>query len=264
MNPAVSDYRVSGVHVRCALPASGNGRPPVIMVHGGLHGSWNWHVYAGVLSERGWACHALDWYGHHQSDPLPTGDFVKRGIADVTEEIGLVADHLGQRPVLMGHSMGGLACQKFASMHPVAGLVLLAPVLPAVIGNVKADMAIDPTVPWGPPTFELAQKLFFTGVPDEDAHRYYGLLNPESPRCVAEATGEASVNVDLDDIDSPVCVLVGEHDLLTPADRVQQLAERLGADFCCYPARSHSLLIDGEAKATAQWITTWLDAQVSA
>ena len=260
----VSDYRVAGVHVRASEPAKESDRPPLLMVHGGLHGSWSWQPFWPAMNKRGWTCHALDWYGNYQSDELPIADYVTRGIADVTEEIGLVADHLGRLPVLMGHSMGGLASLKFASLQPVAALVLLAPVLPAVIGNEKAGMAIDPAAPWGPPPFEVAQQMFFSGVPEEDARRYYALLDPESPRCVAEATGEDSVDVDLESINAPVCILVGEDDRLTPAYRVQQLAEHLDADFRCFSARSHNLTLDSRAEATADWIASWLASHIPA
>ena len=262
MNTTTRDYRVEGVHVQCTEPASSADRPPLILVHGGLHGSWNWHRYAPVLGGQGWACHALDWFGHHQSDGLGEAVFVRRSIADVTEEISLVADQLSQTPVLVGHSMGGLACLKYAEIHPTAALILLAPVLPAVIGNTVPGMEIDPAKPWWPPPFEACRDLFFAGVPEDDARCYYGLLCAESPRCVAEATGQDAVDVNLEAIQCPTLALAGEHDRLTPAPRVQRLAERLAADYHCYEGRSHSLLIDSEAEATAGAIADWLAGQV--
>lgn len=261
MSDALHDYRVAGVHVQCVLPSGSDDRPSLVLVHGGLHGSWNWQRFAPILGARGWACHALDWYGHYKSDPLAEVDFVSRGIADVVEEIGIVAAGLDRPPVLMGHSMGGLACLKYAEQRRTAALVLLAPVLPAVIGNVVPGMEVDLSRPWGPPPFEIAAPLFFGGVPEDEARSYYDLLCPESPRCVAEATGGAAVDVQLDEISSPVFVLVGEEDRLTPVDRVQQLAGHLGADFRRYPGRSHSLLIDRDAELTAEAIADWLAAQ---
>ena len=99
-------YRVNGVHVQHSGPSVSASRPPLIFVHGGLHGSWNWHRFVPVFSQAGWECHALDWYGHHESDSLPVETFIRRSIADVTEEIGSVAERAGQVPVLLGHSMG--------------------------------------------------------------------------------------------------------------------------------------------------------------
>jgi len=256
-------YRVKGVHVQHAGPSALASKAPLIFVHGGCHGSWNWHRYLPVFSAAGWECHALDWYGHHESDALPTEAFIRRGIADVGEEIGIVAERAGRVPVLVGHSMGGLACLKYAEAHPVAALVLLAPVLPEEIGNPEAPFDVDPASPWGPPPFELAQKMFFVGVPDAEARRYYDLLSAESPRCVAEATGKAAVAVNLDAISAPALVLVGDEDSLVPADRAQALAGRMDADFQRFPGRSHSLLIDQDAEATATFIESWLSSRLA-
>lgn len=259
----MNHYRVNGVHVQHSGPPVSASRPPLIFVHGGLHGSWNWHRFVPVFSQAGWECHALDWYGHHESDSLPVETFIRRSIADVTEEIGSVAERAGQVPVLLGHSMGALACLKYAEAAPVAALVLLAPVLPEAIGNPDIPLDVDPDQPWEPPPFEMAQKMFFGGVDEADARHYYELLCAESPRCVAEATGKAAVPVELDAVSSPALVLVGEHDRLTPADRVQELAARLDADFRRYAARSHSLLIDADAEQTAELIAGWLASRLS-
>jgi pimeloyl-ACP methyl ester carboxylesterase len=158
--------------------------------------------------------------------------------------------------------MGALACLKYAESRPVAALALLAPVLPEEIGNAEVPLDVDPASAWGPPPFEMAQQLFFEGVPEAEARRYYELLCPESPRCVAEATGQAAVPVHLDAVRCPALLLVGDNDLLTPADRVQALAQRLDAHFRRYPARSHSLLFDAEAEQTAELIEAWLAAQL--
>jgi pimeloyl-ACP methyl ester carboxylesterase len=261
---ATDHYRVAGVHVERGLPPASDARPPLIFVHGGLHGSWNWHRYLPVFSAAGWECHALDWYNHHLSDTLPTAQFVRRSLADVTEEIGAVADPLPRPAVLIGHSMGGLACLKYAEQRDVEALVLLAPVLPAVIGNAPVPLDIDPAQPWGPPPYEAARQMFFGGVAEDDARRYYGLLCAESPRCVAEATGRADVPVELRAVTAATIILVGEHDVLTPVDRVKALAARMDADYRFYPGRSHSLLIDQFAEETADLIADWLSARVLA
>ncbi|UCG73915.1 MAG: alpha/beta fold hydrolase [Chromatiales bacterium] len=255
-------YRVNGVHVQHAGPPASESRPPLIFVHGGLHGSWSWHRFLPVFSHAGWECHALDWYGHHESDALPAGEFLTRSIADVGSEIGLVAAHVGRVPVLVGHSMGALACLKYAEAAPVAALVLLAPVLPEEIGNPDLPLDVDPNRPWEPPPFELARKMFFDGVEESDARQYYELLCAESPRCVAEATGKAAVPVELDALNMPTLILVGEEDRLTPADLVQELAGRLDADFRRYATRSHSLLVDKDAEQTAELIAGWLTTRL--
>ena len=59
-----------------------------------------------------WDGHALNWFNHNESQSLPLERFVARGIADVKEEIALVASTLNVPPVVIAHSMGGMAVQK--------------------------------------------------------------------------------------------------------------------------------------------------------
>src|ERR1700742_2653197 len=115
------EYRIHGVRGEHAPPAGNPTRPqPVIFVHGGCGGSWTWQYFLPFFAEAGWDCHALNWYNHGGSDAHPTNALVSRGIADVTEEIALVAGQFDTPPILIGHSMGGMAVQKYAESHAVS------------------------------------------------------------------------------------------------------------------------------------------------
>src|SRR6266404_9183102 len=86
------------------------------------------------------------------------------GIADVTEEIVHVAGQFEESPVIVAHSMGALAAQKYTECHPVSALVLLTPVVPTEVGGDVIDIPIDTNQPWDPPPFEIARDLFFQGL----------------------------------------------------------------------------------------------------
>jgi pimeloyl-ACP methyl ester carboxylesterase len=45
---------------------------------------------------------------------LPSERFIVPGITDIKEEIALVASTLSAPPIVIAHSMGGMAAQKFA------------------------------------------------------------------------------------------------------------------------------------------------------
>jgi pimeloyl-ACP methyl ester carboxylesterase len=86
--------KISGVLVEFE-GEPGTGTPPLLFVHGGAHGSWTWGKMMPWFAARGWVCAAMNWYGHHGSDPLPHPERVTRSITDVAREIGIVAAHLG-------------------------------------------------------------------------------------------------------------------------------------------------------------------------
>lgn len=97
---------------------------PLVLVHGGVHGSWAWSNVQGWFAERGWSSTALDWFGHGESDPLPVEDMVRRGIPDVAEEIGVACASAGRPPVLVGHSVAGMIMFDAARPTPHEGSLL--------------------------------------------------------------------------------------------------------------------------------------------
>lgn len=256
----VSEYRVGGLRVEHAAP---DGKParqrPLIFVHGGCGGSWTWTYFLPFFAEAGWDCHALNWYDHGGSDPHPTVPLISRGIADVTEEIALVARQFGTPPILIGHSMGGMAVQKYAESHEVSALVLVTPVVPAPVAGDPIELPVDMERPWNPPPFPMARELFFQGSSDEDAEQYYALMCRESPRCVYEAT-RWTVPIDKVTVSGPILVVAGAIDILTPPSTGRALADYYAADYRCLLGRGHNVPLEPRWRETAGMIGRWLVA----
>ena len=128
---AFHHWWIGGVHVESAFAVGVERKThPIIFVHGGCHGSWAFENYLSFFASSGWEGHALNWFNHNGSQSPPLERFVARGIADVKEEIALVASTLNAPPVVIAHSMGGMAAQKFAEENNLRALVLIAPVVP--------------------------------------------------------------------------------------------------------------------------------------
>jgi pimeloyl-ACP methyl ester carboxylesterase len=258
------ETRLDGILVEHARPVGGAvaGRPPIVFVHGGCHGSWMWAHFLGYFAASGWDCRALNWYGHGGSEALPRELFVGRSIGDVRTEISMVVAELDRPPVIIAHSMGGLAGQKYAESEPLEALVLLTPVVPAEVGGAVVELPIEPDEPWGPPPSDVAQDLFFQGVPHDEALELHAKLVPESPVAVHEAT-RWTLSVDLDAVARHAILVFGaELDLLTPPDVVSRLAAKLSADYVEVPGKGHSLPMEPGWRETADTIATWLARRV--
>ena len=163
-------------------------------------------------------------------------------------------------PILIGHSMGSLASQKYAELYPVAALVLLTPVVPAPVGGDVVELPVDFARPWAPPPFEVAMTLFFQGLSEDEARPYYAKLCPESPRRVHEAT-RWTVPIDKVKISGPILVVAGELDILTPPSTGWALADFYGADYRFLRGRGHNLL-EPRWRETADMIARWLTHQL--
>ena len=57
-----------GIHVETHQPERRSRKPPLLLVHGALTGSWLWTEIAAYLAERGWEAHAVNLRGHFTSD----------------------------------------------------------------------------------------------------------------------------------------------------------------------------------------------------
>ncbi len=81
-------------------------RGSVLLAHGGGQTRYAWAKTAAALGELGWDAVAIDLRGHGDSGWSPTGDYRMERFA---EDLAGVAREMGNRPALIGASLGGLA-----------------------------------------------------------------------------------------------------------------------------------------------------------
>ena len=85
---------------------------PLLFVHGAWHGAWCWTEYfLPYFAEQGYRSHAIDLRGHGKSEGANRLRWT--GITHYVSDVGQTIDQLGESPVLIGHSMGGLVVQKY-------------------------------------------------------------------------------------------------------------------------------------------------------
>lgn len=99
--------------------------PPVILAHGGGQTRYAWSRVAQRLGDAGWQAVALDLRGHGESDWHEGGDY---SIPRFGHDLDHVARQFGQKPVIVGASLGGNAGLLVAGQGadaPCRGLVLV-------------------------------------------------------------------------------------------------------------------------------------------
>ena len=115
--------------VALAYDACGAGDPPLLLIHGWCCDHGYFTPQAEHFSRRHRVV-SVDLRGHGESDK-PQAPYTMRTLAD---DVAWLAGELGlRRPVLVGHSMGGLVALNVEAQHPglAAALVLLdSPLLP--------------------------------------------------------------------------------------------------------------------------------------
>jgi pimeloyl-ACP methyl ester carboxylesterase len=93
--------------VRLVADVRGNpGDWPVLFLHGGGQTRHAWGRTAEAVANQGWRTIALDLRGHGESDWAPNGDY---SFTSFCADTLAVVDKLGEPPVLVGASLGGMS-----------------------------------------------------------------------------------------------------------------------------------------------------------
>lgn len=254
-------YYIKGVSVDKYIPSQVQSKPNIIMVHGGEHGSWCWERWANYFCGAGYEVHVLNWYNHGDSDILPQATFITRSLVDVAhKEITYVAEQFDHPPILIGHSMGGLASAVYATRALLDHLVLVAPVLPAIVKPDPIPLPVDSAKPFPAFPYPQAKELFFTTLDETEARQYTTKLVAESPQAVIEAT-QWTIDIDLTTIKVSTFVIGTELDRLIPRESLKYYAQLLKAKYKEMPAIGHSdiLLKDPQWHQAAEAVKQWLE-----
>lgn len=133
------DLGAARMHYRCM----GSGEPTLVLSAGIGGGAQDWSQVMPALASRHQVC-AFDRLGQDWSDPAPH----PRTFATAADELYTAVTSLGiERPVLVGHSVGGALAQLYAARYPVAGVVLVdgltADVAEPVVARLGSYQSLD-------------------------------------------------------------------------------------------------------------------------
>ena len=260
--------RVGNLTVAIEQPAGPRTRPPILLIHGMFGGAWQWERYQSLLAERGYETHAINLRGHHGSRPV--ADIGKVTLAQFVDDALEVADTL-DRPIVMGHSMGGLIAQKVAERGRTRALVLVASAPPRWIPPVswlllrkqlkymRALLLFEPLLP----KRADADVLMFNRTPLPDRDEQYPQLVPESGRAGFElSVGVEAVHAPR--ITAPVLVLTGTDDRFVVPRVAHALANKYRATLKVYPSFAHHIIVEPGWEKPCEDIVHWLEQTASA
>ena len=255
-----------GIHLETHQPERRSRKPPLLLVHGALTGSWLWTEVAAYLAERGWEAHALNLRGHFTSDVADLSDTTMRDYAD---DIGVGLRQIGRPAVLIGWGIGALAALMHAERHPVLGLVLLAPSPPADALPRRPDehelRAVPPIYDaawwgWTGSRDELRERM--PDMEDDELEKMSELLIGARESGPARRERMRGVPIDASRfVDLPSLVIgAGLDDVIHPTE-ARRTADLLGASYEYFPSASHFGLVMGSRTwpEVAQSVLGWLE-----
>jgi len=247
----------------------------VLMIHGAFAGGWCFADFAGALGARGWTCHAPDLRFHGGPAPRPDPRLAATSIADYTRDMAAFAEGLDEKPVLVGHSMGGLIAQQLAAKGLARGLLLLASCAPwGILPTSEEERAVATGLMaagafWTQalqPVFEAAAKDSLASLDPASQRRVFDKLGPESGRALFELflwmfDGQRTTAVAAERVTCPVLVVSGSHDKVVPAETQRRIAQLYGSSavFREVQGHGHFLLLEEGWEQLAQLCADWMD-----
>ncbi|MFG3505564.1 alpha/beta hydrolase [Streptomyces sp. NPDC047821] len=249
--------------------ANASGRVPAVFIHGLWLLPTSWARWADVFEKAGYVAVTPGW----PDDPETVEAAREHPEVFAGKSVGQVADHfcglirgLERKPVVIGHSFGGLITQIIAGRELSQASVAIDPapfrgVLPLPLSSLRAASAVlgNPAnyhraVPL---TFEQFRYSFANAVSEEEARELYATYAVAAPgeplfqAAAANLNPWTEVKVDTEAAGrGPLLIVSGEKDNTVPwaianASYKKQLRnEHAPTEIVEMPDRGHSLTID--------------------
>lgn len=259
------------VHFHSAQVATpGQGKPPLLFVHGGYSHAQCWAVnFIPHFQALGYDCYAVDLSGHGAS---PGRDQLNEfGIDDYVADLAAAVNALPEVPVLIAHSMGCLVSQRYLEQGQARAVAFLAPVPPTGTGGTASRFALSqpeffrelPNAVNGTAdeaTLRTMARVYFSpAMPAEDTLAFLPLIQPESDRAVAEMVA-APLRLARHRPHIPALVMGGSEDQVFPPSMLCFTSATWNARMVVIAGAGHMLMLDPQWPDAAAALDDWLGA----
>jgi pimeloyl-ACP methyl ester carboxylesterase len=247
----------------------------IVFVHGMFQNPKSWDHWVRLLTDKGYECLAPAWPLHdgepaalRQNPPSSLGEL---SLDEVYAKIVGVVANL-DRPIVVGHSVGGLIAQKLLAADLVSGAVAISSVAPNAMldfdwGFIKNSAIIANPLKGDEPVFmdaETFHDTFANTLTEEQAAAAFVETATHDSRNVLRDCMGASGKIDLSRPHAPLLLIAGEKDEIIPA----HLSEKnfRGYDdegsvtaFKEFANRSHYICNEPGWEEVATFIAGWLE-----
>lgn len=252
--------------------------PTVVFIHGMYMTPACWGPWLEHFRGRGYTCLAPAWPGRdrpvaqlRQAHPDPA--LASLTLTAILDHLAGVVGAIGQPPILIGHSMGGLVAQLLLQRVRVAAAVAVSSAPPQGVLNfswpfVRANWGhANPFASRSQPvamSFERFQYCFVNGLPARQQRAAFDeFVVPESRRVPAESlTGTA--RIDFSKPGAPLLLISGSRDHLIPAalNRTNfSRYQRSGSvtELHEFAGRTHFIIGQDGWEEVADYAAAWLE-----
>jgi pimeloyl-ACP methyl ester carboxylesterase len=255
---------------------------PVLFVHGlWLHAS-SWQPWQDFFAAEGYETSAPGWPGDpdtvEESRQQPER-LAGHGIEEITDHYAVIIATMPERPILIGHSFGGVLVEKLLGQGLGVAAVAIdaAPfrgVLPLPISALRSAFPVlknpanrERAVALTAEQFRYAFGNAISEEESNDLHQRWAIPGPGKPlfqAATANLNPHSEDRIDVDNPDrGPLLLIAGGKDhtvpeAITKASLKQYRHNPAVTDYTAFPDRGHSLTLDRGWREIAEASLAWL------
>ena len=257
----MTSRQIGSLHLETVDAPGGRGAP-VLCLHGLFAGAWVYDALLPLIAARGHPAHALSFRGHPPA--APDDAMGRHSIAAYAYDASEAARTM-DRPIVIGHSLGGLVAQMLLSRNLARAAVLVASAPPRGITVLGAQLllrmprylpALALNRPFRPTDADL-DALVLNRVPLAERPAIRQRLVADSGRAARQAA-IGVVAVPEESVRNPLLVMHGDADRFIGAGVGRRLANRYGAPFHLAKGHGHWLLGEPGWEAQADVLLDWI------
>jgi pimeloyl-ACP methyl ester carboxylesterase len=252
----------------------------IVFVHGMYMTPRCWEHWTAFFEARGYRCVAPAWPGRERPvealrERHPDPEAGRLTLRDVVSHVAGTVAALGGKPVLVGHSMGGLVVQLLLQRDIAAAGVAIDSAPPQGVFSgawsfIRANAPhINPLARQSVPiamSFRHFQYAFVNGLPLEEQRAAYDrYVVPESRRVPAQSLTRLA-RVDFAKARAPLLLVGGGADHIIPASLNRRNHARYRrspsvTDYREFPGRTHFIIGQRGWEEVAASVGSWLEHQ---
>ena len=248
----------------------------IVLIHGNFVNNTSWTEWKRRYEQKGYTVYTPANPGH-EGNPADLRnkvhpDLTKTGFIDVVKNIVRLIDNLPDKPLIIGHSMAGMASIKLLEMSKAAAAVSIDGAPPKnVFPPFRTLKSVLPA--FGFFSFKSYfmgsrswyDKCFFNTLPEEKrAGAFESIAVPESYKVSRQLVLNSFSNIDFNKPHEPVLFIGGGKDNIFPSSLTKTIAGKYKdknsrVDLKIFESRSHFTCGEPGWEEVADYILDWYE-----